>query len=211
MSMTRATVAGARRPSPLASRCSPAAGARSAAPSSPAHRHRASDGLAPRLGDDHRLRRRLAQGDVHRARPPSSRRRTPERPSTLNFAGSSDLVTQITEGAPADVFASADEKNMAKLDRRRPRRRVAPGDFATNVLEIAVPPANPARHHVFADLAKPGVKTVVCAAAGALRVGDGDGRAGHRRRRSRRSARSRRSPTCSARSRRARPTPGSST
>ncbi len=41
----------------------------------------------------------------------------------LNFAGSADLVTQITEGAPADVFASADEKNMAKLDGRRPGRR----------------------------------------------------------------------------------------
>ena len=33
----------------------------------------------------------------------------------LSFAGSSDLVTQITQGAPADVFASADTKNMAKL------------------------------------------------------------------------------------------------
>ena len=33
---------------------------------------------------------------------------------TFSFAGSSDLVTQITEGAPADVFASADEANMKK-------------------------------------------------------------------------------------------------
>ena len=34
---------------------------------------------------------------------------------TLSFAGSADLVTQITQGAPADVFASADTRNMDKL------------------------------------------------------------------------------------------------
>ena len=34
---------------------------------------------------------------------------------TFNFAGSGDLVTQITQGAPADVFVSADESNMKKL------------------------------------------------------------------------------------------------
>lgn len=80
----------------------------------------------------------------------------------LNFAGSADLVTQITEGAPADVFASADEKNMATLT------SIAlvegePADFATNVLEIVVPPGNPAGIETFADLAAPGVKLVVCA------------------------------------------------
>ena len=40
---------------------------------------------------------------------------------TLNFAGSSDQVTQITQGAPADVFASADTKNMAKRTDAEPR------------------------------------------------------------------------------------------
>jgi molybdate transport system substrate-binding protein len=80
----------------------------------------------------------------------------------LNFAGSSDLATQITEGAPADVFASADTKNMTKL--------ADPGllegdsvDFATNVLTIAAPPGNPAHIAEFADLAGADVKTVVCA------------------------------------------------
>ncbi|KQQ93964.1 molybdate-binding protein [Leifsonia sp. Leaf325] len=81
----------------------------------------------------------------------------------LNFAGSSDLVTQITEGAPVDVFASADEKNMAKLTDGGMVDADAPVDFATNVLQIAVPPTNPAGIVTFADLAKPDVKTVVCA------------------------------------------------
>jgi molybdate transport system substrate-binding protein len=80
----------------------------------------------------------------------------------LNFAGSSDLVTQITEGAPADVFASADTKNMTKLA----DAGLLAGDsvdFATNVLTIAVPPGNPADIVTFADLAGADVKTVVCA------------------------------------------------
>jgi molybdate transport system substrate-binding protein len=82
----------------------------------------------------------------------------------LNFAGSSDLVTQITEGAPADVFAAADTKNMAKLTDGGLVATGAPVDFATNVLEIAVPPSNPAGVTSFADLADPGVATVICAA-----------------------------------------------
>ncbi|MFK4730595.1 molybdate ABC transporter substrate-binding protein [Agromyces mediolanus] len=59
----------------------------------------------------------------------------------ITYDGSSVLATQLIEGAPADVFASADEKNMTKvLD-----AGLADGadDFATNVLEIAVAPGNP--------------------------------------------------------------------
>lgn len=81
---------------------------------------------------------------------------------TLSFAGSSDLVTQLTQGAPADVFASADTKNMAKLSDAS-LVEGSPRDFATNVLTIAVPPANPASIGSFPDLAKPGVKVVICA------------------------------------------------
>ncbi|MGA7204400.1 MAG: molybdate ABC transporter substrate-binding protein [Specibacter sp.] len=93
---------------------------------------------------------------------------------SLNFDGSSTLVTQITQGAPADVFASADLKNMTKLSTAK---LVAgtPANFATNVLTIVVPPANPANITTFADLAKPGVKVVVCAAqvpCGAATVSD---------------------------------------
>lgn len=88
-----------------------------------------------------------------------------EHPGTtveLTFAGSSDLVTQLTNGAPGDVFASADEKNMTKLT-DADLIEGEPVDFATNVLQIAVPPTNPAGIASFADLAGAGVKTVVCA------------------------------------------------
>ncbi|MFG6445572.1 molybdate ABC transporter substrate-binding protein [Microbacterium sp. P07] len=81
----------------------------------------------------------------------------------LTFSGSSDLVTQITEGAPADVFASADEKNMAKLIDAELVDAGAPVAFATNTLEIVVPSNNPAGVTSFADLADPAVKTVICA------------------------------------------------
>jgi molybdate transport system substrate-binding protein len=80
----------------------------------------------------------------------------------LSFGGSSDLASQIQQGAPADVFASADTANMDKLV----DAGLSSGDpqsFATNVLEIATPPGNPADIENFQDLAEDGVKVVVCA------------------------------------------------
>ncbi|MFT4009830.1 MAG: molybdate ABC transporter substrate-binding protein [Nocardioidaceae bacterium] len=81
---------------------------------------------------------------------------------TFSFGGSSDLVAQIQQGAGADVFASADTANM---DKATGDDLVAgePVDFATNTLEIATPPDNPAGIASFQDLAKPGLKLVVCA------------------------------------------------
>ena len=78
---------------------------------------------------------------------------------TTSFGGSSDLVAQIQDGAPADVFASADTKNMDKLG----DLATGPEDFASNTLEIATPPGNPAKITGFKDLAKSGTKVVVCA------------------------------------------------
>ncbi len=81
---------------------------------------------------------------------------------TFNFAGSSDLVAQLIQGAPADVFASADTANMTKaVDAGLVDG--APVDFATNTLTIVTPPGNPAKITTFADLAKPGTQVVVCA------------------------------------------------
>ena len=83
---------------------------------------------------------------------------------TFNFAGSSDLVAQLQQGAPADVFASADTTNMARATADS-LTAGAPVDFASNTLEIAVPPGNPAGIASLSDLAKPGVKVVLCAPA----------------------------------------------
>ena len=81
---------------------------------------------------------------------------------SLSFDGSSTLVSQIIQGAPADVFASADTQNMAKLSGAA-LTAAEPVDFASNVLTLAVPASNPANITTFADAAKPGVKLVICA------------------------------------------------
>ncbi|MFS0717943.1 molybdate ABC transporter substrate-binding protein [Arthrobacter sp. 1P04PC] len=81
---------------------------------------------------------------------------------TLSFAGSSDLATQLGQGAPADVFASADPANMAKVTGAG-LAEGSPRNFASNTLTIAVPPANPAGITSFADLTRPGTRVVVCA------------------------------------------------
>ena len=81
---------------------------------------------------------------------------------TFNFAGSSDLVTQLTAGAPADVFASADTANMTKATTAN-LVFATPVNFATNTLTIVTPPGNPSGITSFADLAKPGPNVVVCA------------------------------------------------
>ncbi|WP_252274706.1 molybdate ABC transporter substrate-binding protein [Nocardioides sp. LMS-CY] len=80
----------------------------------------------------------------------------------FSFGGSSDLVTQIQEGAEADVFASADTANMDKLV-DADLAGEDPRDFATNTLEIATPPDNPAEVASFQDLAAKGLQLVVCA------------------------------------------------
>ncbi|HNJ79156.1 MAG TPA: molybdate ABC transporter substrate-binding protein [Marmoricola sp.] len=77
----------------------------------------------------------------------------------FSFGGSSDLVEQIKAGSPADVFASADTANMDKLGDLAEK----PATFATNTLQIVVPAGNPAGISTFADLAKPGLKLVICA------------------------------------------------
>jgi molybdate transport system substrate-binding protein len=86
----------------------------------------------------------------------------PDATVTFNFAGSSALVTQIAEGAPADVFASADTSNMDKLVEAA-TVETQPTDFATNRLAIVTPKDNPASISALADLANPDVKVALCA------------------------------------------------
>ncbi|WP_062950550.1 molybdate ABC transporter substrate-binding protein [Brachybacterium sp. sponge] len=79
----------------------------------------------------------------------------------FSFAGSSTLVEQIQQGAPADVFASADTKNMDKLTDAGLEAE-PPVDFTTNTLRIAVPAGNPAGVTDLASLTGD-LNLVVCA------------------------------------------------
>ncbi|MGH4024339.1 MAG: molybdate ABC transporter substrate-binding protein [Pseudonocardiaceae bacterium] len=80
----------------------------------------------------------------------------------FSFGGSSDLAQQIVNGAPADVFASANTKQMDVVAKAG-LVQGQPTMFATNVLTIVVPPGNPKGIRTFADLARPDVTEVVCA------------------------------------------------
>jgi molybdate transport system substrate-binding protein len=77
------------------------------------------------------------------------------------YDGSSTLATQLIEGAPADVFASADEKNMQKVVDAG--RADAPRLFASNTLVIAVPKGDPGGVQSLEDLADPDLTVVLCA------------------------------------------------
>ena len=81
---------------------------------------------------------------------------------TFNFAGSSDLVAQISDGAPVDVFASADFANMSKLTDAG-LAAGEPATFATNAAEIVVEPGNPLGIAGVADLADSDLIVVLCA------------------------------------------------
>ena len=78
----------------------------------------------------------------------------------FNFAASSALAESIAQGAPADVFASASARNMDSVVRAGDA--ADPRTFAENVLQIAVPPDNPAGVTGLADLTKPGLKLALC-------------------------------------------------
>ena len=79
---------------------------------------------------------------------------------TFNFAGSPTLRTQLAQGARADVFASADEPNMAGAEKDGTIMG-QPQIFARNVLVVVVPAKNSAGIHKLQDLAKPNIKLVL--------------------------------------------------
>jgi molybdate transport system substrate-binding protein len=82
----------------------------------------------------------------------------------FNFAGSQQLAAQLEHGASADVFASADQRWMAQVQ----RLGLAAGDpvvFAHNRLVVVLPAENPARIQRLEDLARPGLKLVLAADA----------------------------------------------
>ena len=78
----------------------------------------------------------------------------------FSFGASSTLATEITSGAPADVFASAAPTNMDTVVKAGDASN--PQDFAKNTAEVAVPPNNPAQVTSVNDLAKSSVKVALC-------------------------------------------------
>ena len=84
---------------------------------------------------------------------------------TLNFAGSQQLAQQLAQGAPADVFASAD---MTQMQAAIQSDRVIPEYvrvFAHNRLVVIYPQDNPGNLDTLQDLANPGVKLILAAKA----------------------------------------------
>jgi molybdate transport system substrate-binding protein len=77
----------------------------------------------------------------------------------FNFAGSSALATQLTQGAPADVFASADQVQMAKVADAALAEH--PEVFATNPLMLVVPADNPLGIHLPEGGGIPGLATIL--------------------------------------------------
>lgn len=80
----------------------------------------------------------------------------------ISFDGSSTLATQIREGAPADVFASA---NVATMRSVAEHVAGTPVVFALNTVQLVVQPGNPLGITRLADLAEPDVQVVLCAPA----------------------------------------------
>jgi molybdate transport system substrate-binding protein len=80
---------------------------------------------------------------------------------TVKFAfdSSATLAQQATQGAPADVLATADTTTMAAA---KSAQALTPTAFATNVMVLVTPADNPAGITSFADLDKPSVKYVMC-------------------------------------------------
>jgi molybdate transport system substrate-binding protein len=80
---------------------------------------------------------------------------------TFSFGPSSGLATQIINGAPASVFASAAPANMTQVVKAGETLN-SPSNFARNKMEVAVPPANPAGVTSVSNLSKSAVKVALC-------------------------------------------------
>lgn len=101
--------------------------------------------------------------DAFRAMQPEFERENRGFSVRFNFGASSQLRTQIQQGAPADVFASADHAQMQPLVSAGLVSQ--PRVFARNRLTIAVPMANPGKLRTAADLTRPGLRLVTTAEA----------------------------------------------
>lgn len=92
------------------------------------------------------------------------RQENPQVSITATYAGSSQLVTQMVEGATPDLLITADSTTMNQaLEKVEELAAVTPETIATNALVVATAPGNPAAIDSLDDLAAPGVLTAICA------------------------------------------------
>jgi molybdate transport system substrate-binding protein len=82
----------------------------------------------------------------------------------FDFATSSELANKLTQGANADVFASADSAQMDTVV-KADLTTSDPVNFASNTLVIVTAPGDPKQIRSFADLARPDVRVAVCQAS----------------------------------------------
>jgi molybdate transport system substrate-binding protein len=96
------------------------------------------------------------------------------RPGTtvrLNFAASGVLLQQILQGAPVDVFASADQDTMERAAARKQIDTATRQDFAANALVLIEPAQGGAALHTLQDLARPEVKKIAIGKTATVPVG----------------------------------------
>jgi molybdate transport system substrate-binding protein len=80
---------------------------------------------------------------------------------SFSYGSSATLATQIVQGAPADVFASASPATMKTVTDASDAVGT-PATFVKNQLVIATAPGDPKGIKTLADLTKPGIKVVLC-------------------------------------------------
>jgi molybdate transport system substrate-binding protein len=95
----------------------------------------------------------------------------PETRVVLNFGASDVLMQQIVKGAPADVFASADQEAMDKAVAEKVIKAESRRDFVANQLVLIVPTTGTVPVHALADLTKPEVKRVAIGNPASVPVG----------------------------------------
>jgi molybdate transport system substrate-binding protein len=84
----------------------------------------------------------------------------------FDFAISAELANKLTQGASADIFASADSAQMDTVV-KADLTSSDPVNFASNTLVIVTAPGDPKQIRSFADLAKPDLRVAVCQASAA--------------------------------------------
>lgn len=89
----------------------------------------------------------------------------------FNFAASGLLLAQIAQGAPVDVFASADLQTMDRAQAQKLIAAATRTDFATNALVLVSPRSRPASLEALADLNRADVRRIALGTPGSVPAG----------------------------------------